>query len=144
MMPVFASMVVQTVEVNVPYVWSLLLDPDSRVVIRKIDVTQTLSAISKGQLWKDWETNKPPKAKTTIRPSFCRRGRCSEFTTGIGKANMAKSPRMLAPALAYQKAVRLMQVPGVSWSKVRAIGVHWKTVATMLATAYPITKTRRP
>lgn len=49
-MPVFASMVVQTVEVNVPYVWSLLLDPASRVVIRKIDVTQTLSAISKSQL----------------------------------------------------------------------------------------------
>lgn len=57
---------------------------------------------------------------------------------------MMKSPRMLAAALEYQKAVRLIQVPGMVWSNVRAIGVHWKMVATMLATAYPTTKTSIP
>lgn len=43
MMPVFASMVVQTVETSVPYIWSLLFEPFSRVVMRKIEVTPTLS-----------------------------------------------------------------------------------------------------
>ena len=52
MIPVFASIVVQTVEVNVPYVRSFAFEPDSRVVIRKIDVTQTLSAVSKDKLQK--------------------------------------------------------------------------------------------
>ena len=44
MIAVLASMVVQIVELSVPYIWSLALDPVLRVVIRKIDVMQTLTA----------------------------------------------------------------------------------------------------
>ena len=47
MMAVLDSIVVQIVELSVPYNWSLALDPVLRVVIRKIDVMQTLIAISK-------------------------------------------------------------------------------------------------
>jgi len=50
-----------------------------------------------------------------------------------------KSPMMLAVALAYQKAVRLMQVPGTVWFQTRRIGEHWKMVAMMLAIAYRMT-----
>ena len=42
MMAVLVSIVVQIVELSVPYNWSLALDPVLRVVIRKIDVMQTL------------------------------------------------------------------------------------------------------
>ncbi len=44
MIPVFASIVVQIVELSVPKVWSLFWPPVLRVVKRRIDVTQTLSA----------------------------------------------------------------------------------------------------
>ena len=43
MIAVLASMVVHMVELSVPYIWSLALDPVLRVVIRKIDVMQTLT-----------------------------------------------------------------------------------------------------
>lgn len=43
MIAVLASMVVQIVELSVPYIWSFALDPVLRVVIRKIDVMQTLT-----------------------------------------------------------------------------------------------------
>ena len=42
MMAVLDSIVVQIVELSVPYNVSLALDPVLRVVIRKIDVMQTL------------------------------------------------------------------------------------------------------
>lgn len=48
---------------------------------------------------------------------------------------MAISPMTLAIPFAYQKIVKLMQVPGTVLSKVRMIGMHWKIVATMLAIA---------
>ena len=43
MIAVLASMVVQIVELRVPYIWSLAFDPTLRVVIRRIDVMQTLT-----------------------------------------------------------------------------------------------------
>lgn len=43
MIAVLASMVVQIVELSAPYIWSLALDPVLRVVIRKIEVMQTLT-----------------------------------------------------------------------------------------------------
>ena len=46
MMPVLASMVVQIVDVRVPWVWSLDLELAFRVVVRRIEVTQTLSKVS--------------------------------------------------------------------------------------------------
>ena len=42
MIPVPASMVVQVVEIKVPYVWSADLDAGLSVVMRKIEVTHTL------------------------------------------------------------------------------------------------------
>lgn len=45
------------------------------------------------------------------------------------------SPVMLAAALEYQKAVRLIQVPGIFLFQIRESGVHSMRVATMLATA---------
>ena len=42
MIAVLVSIVVQMVELRVPYIWSLALDPCLRVVIRRIDVMQTL------------------------------------------------------------------------------------------------------
>lgn len=49
MIAVLASMVVQMVELSVPYIWSLVLDPVLRVVIRKIDVMQTLTGRQHGE-----------------------------------------------------------------------------------------------
>ena len=65
-----------------------------------------------------------PKVKTIIRPYFCRFGIASAFVDGIGKTSMIQSPRMLAAALAYQKAVKLMHVPPILWFHTRAIGLH--------------------
>ena len=42
MIPVFASMMVHIVEILVAAVWSGAVDENFRVVIRRIDVTQTL------------------------------------------------------------------------------------------------------
>ena len=39
---------------------------------------------------------------------------------------MMMSPRMENAALAYQKAVVLMQCPGRDLFQARGIGVHWK------------------
>lgn len=69
---VLASMVVQMVELSVPYIWSLALDPVLRVVIRKIDVMQTLTGFQHSMTRLARKTYKPPKAKTIIRPNRCR------------------------------------------------------------------------
>ena len=65
-------MVVQIVESSVPYIWSLDLDPVLRVVIRKIDVMQTLTGCQLNKTRITGETYKPPKAKTIMRPNRCR------------------------------------------------------------------------
>ena len=114
MIAVLASMVVQIVELSVPYIWSLALDPVLRVVIRKIAVMQTLTACQLHNFRITTETYKPPKAKTIIRPNRCRLGSCKLLITGIGRASIKKSPMMFAEAFAYQKAVRLMHVPGTA------------------------------
>ena len=124
MIAVLASIVVQMVELSVPYIWSLALDPVLSVVIRKIDVMHTLTDFQHHKKRIAKETYKPPKAKTIIRPSRCRLGSCNLLTTGIGRASIKKSPMMFAEAFAYQKAVRLMHVPGTVWSQMRSIGVH--------------------
>lgn len=49
MIAVLDSIVVQIVELSVPYIWSLALDPVLRVVIRKIDVMQTLTGCQHSQ-----------------------------------------------------------------------------------------------
>lgn len=72
MMAVLASMVVQIVELSVPYIWSLALDPVLRVVIRKIDVMQTLTGSQHSKTRLIRKTYKPPSAKTIIRPNLCR------------------------------------------------------------------------
>ena len=72
MMAVLDSIVVQIVELSVPYNWSLALDPVSRVVIRKIDVMQTLICCQQVKAWFSKGTYKPPKANTIMRPSRCR------------------------------------------------------------------------
>lgn len=72
MIAVLASMVVQIVELSVPYNWSLSLDPVLRVVIRKIDVMQTLTGCQHKKMRMARETYKPPKAKTMMRPIRCR------------------------------------------------------------------------
>lgn len=72
MIAVLASMVVQIVELSVPCIWSLFLDPVLRVVIRKIDVMQTLTGCQHYETQMARETYKPPKAKTIIRPRRCR------------------------------------------------------------------------
>ena len=46
MIPVFASIVVQMVELSVPKVWSLFLELVSSVVMRRIEVMQTLALVS--------------------------------------------------------------------------------------------------
>ena len=124
MIAVLASMVVQMVELSVPYIWSLALDPVLSVVIRKIDVMQTLTRFQHHKTRIAKETYKPPKAKTIIRPNRCRLGSCNLLTTGIGRASIKKSPIMFAEAFAYQKAVRLMHVPGTAWFQMRSSGVH--------------------
>ncbi len=72
MIAVLASMVVQIVELRVPYIWSFALDPVSRVVIRKIDVMQTLTGCQLNKTRNAKETYNPPKAKTIMRPNRCR------------------------------------------------------------------------
>ena len=56
-------MVVQIVETYVPCVGSLLFEPAFRVVIRKIDVTQTLSAMSKEKAAKKGKDLQAPQSK---------------------------------------------------------------------------------
>ena len=86
---------------------------------------------------KFYPTHNAPRVNTTMRPYFCLRGINNAMVDGIGKTNMMQSPRMLATAFAYQKAVRSMHVPGFSLRfQARAIGSHCTIVATMLATAY--------
>ena len=58
-------------------------------------------------------TYKLPKPKTMNRPHFWRRGSCKEYTDLSGKTKVAKSPKILATALAYQNAVKLIQVPWI-------------------------------
>lgn len=53
----------------------------------------------------------------------------------MGKVKITMSLKIFEAALAYQKAVRLMQSPSRPWFQIRGIGVHWKMVAKMLATA---------
>ena len=59
--------------------------------------------------------------------------------TGIGSPRIKQSPRMLAVAFAYQKAVKLMQCPSILWFHARSMGMHCKIVATILAKAYKTT-----
>ena len=114
MMAVLDSIVVQIVELSVPYNWSLALDPVLRVVIRKTDVMQKLLFYQQDKAWTPRGTYKPPNANTIISPSRCRLGSCKLLTTGIGRASIQKSPMMFAAAFVYQKAVRLIQVPGTA------------------------------
>ena len=72
MMAVLDSIVVQIVELSVPYNWSLALDPVLRVVIRKTDVMQTLICYQQAKASIPRGTYKPPKANTIMRPSRCR------------------------------------------------------------------------
>jgi hypothetical protein len=46
--------------------------------------------------------------------------------TGIGTNRIITSPKIENAAFAYQKAVVLMQVPGIALFQDRGIGVHWK------------------
>lgn len=62
--------------------------------------------------------------------------------SGIGRKRITISLRMLADALAYQKATMLTQVPSRVRSQLRAMGLHWKMVAMMVDTAYPETKVK--
>ena len=89
-------------------------------------------------------TYKNPRQNTVARPTFSRVGRFKLLMTGIGKRKMQISPMTFAAALAYQNAVRLMQVPGTFLFQTRSIGVHSSTVATMLATAYKSTYVMTP
>ncbi len=114
MIAVLASIVVQILELSVPYIWSLAFDPVLSVVIRKIDVMQTLTGCQHSKTRIARDAYKPPKAKTIMRPNRCRLGNCKLLTTGIGRASIRKSPMMFAEAFEYQKAVRLMQVPGTA------------------------------
>ena len=50
-----------------------------------------------------------------------------------GRKRMRRSPPMLAMALAYQNAVRLIQWPTPLLSQRYLVGQHWKAVAKMLA-----------
>lgn len=110
-----------------------------RGIIRRIEVTHTLggvvSLVWMGRVRKEGETYKSPRAKTNLSPHFWRLGSCRPFMTPIGNNKVKKSVDMLATAFAYQKMVRLIQVPGTVLSQTRIIGMHWKTVAAMLATA---------
>ncbi len=69
-MPVLASMIVHMVEIMVPYVWSTDLEDVSRVVMRRIEVTQTLVVILEKSNQTVGETYKLPSANTNISPNF--------------------------------------------------------------------------
>lgn len=56
---------------------------------------------------------KPPNIKTSPRVYFWRFRIFNFKMTGHGSARITKSLAMFEMALAYQKAVRLMQVPGM-------------------------------
>jgi hypothetical protein len=70
----------------------------------------------------------PPRLKTPISSLFCRVGRHSCRTTGIGKIIMTKSVVMFMPALKNQTAHSLRQCPPlIVGSQNVAIGQHVKT-----------------
>jgi hypothetical protein len=137
MIPVLHSTVVHMVELRTPKVWSVALEPVSSVVMRSIDVMQTLKQYQPGlKSHHRTITYKNPRQNTIVRPNFSRDGRFKLLMTGKGRRKIQMSPRMFAAALAYQNAVRLMQVPGIFLFQMRGIGVHSKMVAMMLAIAY--------
>lgn len=79
------------VELRTPKVWSLALELVSRVVIRRIDVMQTLGTINyRSSSHRGRATYKNPRQKTIISPHFSRDGRFKLLIIGNGKRKIPK------------------------------------------------------
>lgn len=127
----------------------------SRVVMRSVEVTQTLYIITnvsfpptlhkygkrKRVKSNRSETHNIPTVNTPQTAILLLVGSLSLLMTGIGKAIMTRSLMMLNAAFANQNAVMFIHVPppGIFLLKANSTGVHWKMLEKTVPVVNAIT-----